>query len=187
MNRSPLIVVISGPSGVGKGAVHAGVRRALPDAMLAVSVTTRAPRPGERDGVDYHFVSRDGFDHLRRSGALLEHAEYAGQWYGTPRSEVDASVVGDNVVILDIEVQGALQVKRACADALLVFLTPPSVEVLESRLRARGTEDEAAISARLERARHELDQRDQFDIVVVNDELERCIDEVVGAIRSAHA
>ncbi len=185
MNDAGIAVVLSGPSGVGKGAVHAIVREALPDARLSVSVTTRPPRPGEIDGVHYRFVDPDTFDQLIAAGAFLEHASYAGNRYGTPRDQVANAVAEGAVVILDIEVQGAIQVKRAIPSALLVFLVPPAMDELERRLRSRGTEDEQTIQRRLERARDELAQHEAFDVVVVNDDLERCVGEVIDHITAA--
>ncbi len=182
-----LVVVIAGPSGVGKGSVHRGVRDALPDSALSVSVTTRAPRPSEVDGVDYRFVDRATFEAMIDRGELLEWAEYAGQLYGTPRDPVRELVTAGQVVVLDIEVQGALQVKRHLPDALLVFLVPPSFEELEHRLRGRGTEDDEAIARRLRAARQEIDQQDAFDVVVVNDDLDRCVDEVIALIEDARS
>lgn len=184
-DRSGLLVVIAGPSGVGKGTVHARVREALPDAVLSVSVTTRPPREHERDGVDYRFVDRATFEQLVRDGELLEWAEYAGNLYGTPRSAAAEAVAQGNVVVLDIEVQGALQVKERVPDALLVFLLPPSFDELERRLRGRGTEDDTAVEQRLATARMEIATQHEFDVAVVNDDLDRCVDEVVEAIEQA--
>jgi guanylate kinase len=180
-----LLVVIAGPSGVGKGTVHARVRAALPDAVFSVSATTRPARPHEVDGVDYRFVDRPGFERLVADRQLLEWAEYAGHLYGTPRAAVEETVAAGKVVVLDIEVQGALQVREQDPDALLVFLTPPSFAELERRLRARGTESEDRLAERLAIARRELEARDAFDVVVVNDDLDRCVDEVLAAIEAA--
>ncbi|MFU8839123.1 MAG: guanylate kinase [Nitriliruptoraceae bacterium] len=180
-----LLVVIAGPSGVGKGTVHARVRAALPDAVLSVSATTRPPRAGETDGVDYHFVSPQRFEELLGAGALLEWATYAGHRYGTPAAPVHDAVAAGSVVVLDIEVQGALQVKAQDPGALLVFLVPPSLEELERRLRGRGTETDGAIARRLDRAREELAAAHRFDVRVVNDELDRCVTEVLDAIAAA--
>jgi guanylate kinase len=177
-----LLVVVAGPSGVGKGTVHAALRRRLPDAELSVSVTTRSPRPGEAEGVDYRFVDTTTFQRMIDAGELLEWAEYAGNLYGTPRAPAAAAVARGAVVLLDIEVQGALQVKRADPDALLVFLHPPSVEELERRLRGRGTEDDAAVARRLEVAREEIAGAPAFDLEVVNDRLDDCVAEVLTAI-----
>jgi guanylate kinase len=180
-----LLVVVAGPSGVGKGTVHAELRRRLPDAVLSVSATTRPPRPGEVDGVDYAFVDRPTFEAMAAAGELLEWAEYAGNLYGTPRGPAAAAIARGEVVLLDIEVQGALQVKGADPDALLVFLLPPNFAELERRLRGRGTEDEATVARRLEVAREEIAGADAFDLQVVNDRLDDCVDEVLAAIAVA--
>lgn len=182
-----LLVVIAGPSGVGKGSVHALVRAALDDSVLSISATTREPRPGEADGVDYHFVDREGFDQLIASGGLYEWAEYAGHSYGTPRRPVREALAAGRVVVLDVELQGALQIKEQNPDALLIFLVPPSFAELERRLRGRGTENDGAISRRLERAREELAEAERFDLQIVNDDLDRCVAEVLEAIRAARA
>lgn len=187
MTPHGLLVVIAGPSGVGKGTVHARVREALPDAVLSVSATTRPARPGEVDGVHYHFVDRPGFEAMVAADDLLEWAEYAGNLYGTPRGPAEAAVADGKVVVLDIEVQGALQVRAHSTGALLVFLAPPSFAELERRLRSRGTEDDAAVAARLDAARRELAQADLFDVVVVNDDLDRCVAEVLDHIATARA
>lgn len=180
-----LLVVVAGPSGVGKGTVHAQVRAALPDSVLSVSVTTRSPRPGERDGIDYHFIDPPTFDAMVAAGELLEHATYAGHAYGTPREGIRRAVDAGRVVVLDIEVQGALQIRAKVPDALLVFLVPPDLTELERRLRGRGTEDDAAVARRLERAREELAAAHHFDVVAVNDDLDRCVAEVLAIIEQA--
>jgi len=184
-SEAGLVVVISGPSGVGKGSVHAGLHGLLADIVTSVSVTTRAPRPGEVDGVAYHFVDGAGFDAMIAQGELLEWAEYAGNRYGTPRGPVDAIVDAGRIALLEVEVQGALQVRAARPDALLVFLVPPSLEELERRLRERGTEDEPTVQARLEVARSEMGARERFDHIVVNDDLARATTEVARLIDRA--
>lgn len=182
-----LLVVIAGPSGVGKGTVHARIRAALDDAVLSVSVTTRPPRPGEVDGVDYHFVGPERFAELVAEDALLEWATYAGHRYGTPRNPVDAAIAAGEVVLLDIEVQGALQVKAHDPSALLVFLLPPNLEELERRLRGRGTEADTVLARRMARAQEELAEAHRFDVEVVNDDLDRCVTEVLDQIARARA
>jgi guanylate kinase len=182
-----LLVVIAGPSGVGKGTVHARVREALPDSVLSVSATTRPARPHERDGVDYRFVDREGFEAMVTGDELLEWAEYADHLYGTPRAAVEAAVADGRTVVLDIEVQGAVQVRDRDPEALLIFLAPPSFEELERRLRGRGTEDEEYVARRLAIAHEEVAQRDRFDVVVVNDDLDRCVAQVLAAVDHARA
>jgi guanylate kinase len=180
-----LLVVLAGPSGVGKGTVHRRLRDELADVELSVSVTTRPPRVGEVDGVDYHFVDRPTFESMAEDGRLLEWAEYAGNLYGTPLVPVEQAVAAGRVVLLEIEVQGALQVIDRVPEALTVFLVPPSWEELERRLRARGTEDEETVARRLRTARRELGCRDDFDAVVINDDLGRCVAEVRALIERA--
>jgi len=178
--------VISGPSGVGKGSV---VRRLLerdPGGLwFSVSWTTRPPRPGERDGREYRFVSDQAFDELVASDALLEWAEVFGHRYGTPAEDVERARAAGRDVLLEIDVQGARQVKQRAPDAVLVFLVPPNREELERRLRTRGTEDERTLARRLAEAERELTEASWFDHVVVNDDLERAADEVL-AIIAAH-
>ncbi len=182
-----LLTVVSGPSGVGKGTVVRRLLEELDEALVSTSVTTRQPRPGERDGIEYHFVDTDRFAELVDGDELLEHATYAANQYGTPRGPVAQHVAAGRIVLLEIEVQGAMQVRASDPDALLLFLAPPNADELERRLRERDTEDEATVSRRLAAAREELDQRFAFDHVVVNDDLERCVEELVDLIRRARA
>lgn len=165
------LFVLSGPSGVGKSTVLAKVRELLPDLWYSISATTRAMRPGEIDGVNYHFVSRAEFDELITAGRLLEHAHFAGNWYGTPRDPVEERLARGEDVLLEIEVQGARKVRSAPGlgpQAVLIFLAPPSVDELNRRLVGRGTEDSATIAARLAAARDELAAEPEFDHTVVN-------------------
>ena len=176
------LTVLSGPSGVGKGSVIAVVRRRHPHVWLSVSVTTRTPRPGEVDGVQYHFVSREEFDRMVGAGELLEHADYAGNSYGTPRRPVEEQLARGVPALLEIELQGARQVRAAMPQAQLVFLAPPSFDELARRLTGRGTEDPERVRRRLDLARIEMAAEDEFDVVVVNDDLERAADRLVALL-----
>lgn len=178
------LTVLSGPSGVGKGSVVAAVRRRHPDVWLSVSVTTRSPRPGETDGVEYHFVDRTQFERMVAAGELLEHAWYAGNGYGTPRRPVQERLAAGVPALLEIELQGARQVRRALPDAQLVFLAPPTFEELARRLVGRGTEDPERVRRRLDQARIELAAEDEFDVVIVNDDLEAAADRLVALLPS---
>ena len=184
--QGPLII-LSGPSGSGKTTV---VRRLLAEGGLplrvAVTATTRPPRPGERDGVHYHFWTRERFEAAKEAGELLEWAAYAGELYGTPRREVEEHRARGLGVVLVIDVQGARQVRRQCPDALSVFLQAPSWEEYEKRLVGRN-EEEAAIARRLETARRELEALAEYDHVVVNDDLDRAVAEVRGYIAKRFA
>lgn len=179
-----LLVVIAGPSGVGKGTVHARVRAALgDDAVFSVSLTTRPPRPSERDGVEYHFVTRGEFEQAIADGALLEWTEYAGNLYGTPVAPVDDAVARGHVVVLDFEAEGASNVKALRpSTTLTIALVPPSMEELERRLRARGTEDPEVLARRLAVIEEQLPLWERFDRVIVNDDLDTCVAEVLQAI-----
>lgn len=182
--REGRLVVLSGPSGVGKGTVLRRVLAHLPSSVASVSATTRAPRPGETDGVDYHFVDDQRFDELIERGELLEWARYTGSRYGTPAGPVAADQAAGRDVLLEIEVQGALQVRAARPDAILIFLTPPTFDELERRLTGRGTENAEAVAKRLAMARDELERRSAFDHVIENADLDTCVDEVLAAIEA---
>ena len=179
MSRARL-TVLSGPSGVGKGSVIRVVRQRHPQVWLSVSVTTRFPRPGETDGVEYSFVDEAAFAGMVAAGDLLEHATYAGHAYGTPRRPVEERLAAGVPALLEIELQGARLVRAAMPSAQLVFLAPPSWEELARRLTARGTEDPERIRFRLDRARIELAAEDEFDVLVVNDDLEAAADRLVA-------
>jgi guanylate kinase len=176
------LTVLSGPSGVGKGSVIAEVRRRHPDVWLSVSVTTRQPRPGEREGVEYHFADQAEFDRMVENGELLEHAEYAGHSYGTPRGPVLERLTAGVPALLEIELQGARQVKERMPEAHLVFLAPPSFEELARRLTGRGTEDAELVRHRLDIARIELAAEDEFESVVINDDVGRAADALIALL-----
>lgn len=165
-----LPIVLSGPSGSGKGTVVRNLLQNYSDFELSVSVTTRAPREKEIDHVHYHFITDEAYEKMEAEGALLEHAGYVGHRYGTPVEEVESRCAAGINVILEIEMQGAFQIREKRPDAVLIFLLPPSAEVLEARLRGRGTDTEEDIIARLAKAREEIAHADRYDFVLVNEE-----------------
>ena len=176
------VFVITGPSGVGKGTLIRGLMERVPGLALSVSATTRRPRPGERDGADYHFLSDAEFERRVAAGDFVEHADYAGRRYGTLRSELEDRVRAGAPVVLEIEVQGARQVRQAVPDAVQVFIAPPSLEQLRERLVLRGTDDADVVQRRLEVAAQELEARPEFGYVVVNDRLEDALDELSAIV-----
>ena len=177
------VFVVTGPSGVGKGTLIAMLRERIPDLAVSVSATTRRPREGEEDGRDYFFLSEEEFVRKVDRGEFLEHARYSGNLYGTLREEVEAKAERGSGVILEIELQGARQVRASMPDAVQVFVAPPEFETLRARLESRGTDDPAAIAARLEVAASELEARDEFEHQVVNDELELAADQLEAVVR----
>ena len=180
MNKGKL-VVISGASGVGKGTVLGIMMEKRKDLTFSVSATTRAPRPGEVDGVHYYFVTKDRFEEMIQKGEFLEYDAHAANYYGTPRAQAEEKMARGSV-LLDIEPNGAKQVKQAAPEALLIFIMPPSVDELERRLRGRGDTPEDQILMRMERAVWEMEQRSWYDHVVVNDDAERCAQEILNII-----
>ena len=184
MTERGKLLVLSGPSGVGKSTVIRKVMEHWENMEFSVSATTRAPRPGEVEGKDYFFVSRERFDEMVENGELLEHAEFVGNCYGTPNSQVLERLDNGITVVLDIEVQGAAQVKALMPEAVTVFLAPPSLEALEQRLRGRGTESDETIRSRLETARKELLLAPTYDHTVVNDDADRAAAELEAILRA---
>jgi guanylate kinase len=179
------VFVITGPSGVGKGTLIRGLLAGVPELELSVSATTRGPRPGEQDGVDYHFLTPEQFEARVAAGDFVEHAEYSGNRYGTLRSDLDRRLEDGAGVVLEIEVQGARQVRAAMHDAVAVFIAPPSRDALRARLIGRGTDSPEAVEARMRTAEGELEAQPEFAHVVVNDRLEQATDELVGIVRRA--
>ncbi len=179
------MIVITGPSGVGKGTLIKLLRARMPELALSVSATTRAPRPGEVDGRDYHFLTAQRFAAHVRAGDFVEHADYAGRRYGTLRAEVSRHTDAGHPVVLEIEVQGARQVREALPDALTVFVAPPSLDALHARLAGRRTDAPDEVRTRMDSARSELAAAEEFDAVVVNDRLERADEELADVVGAA--
>ena len=177
------VFVITGPSGVGKGTLIRTLRERIPELELSVSATTRQPRPGEADGVDYHFLTDEEFQHRVDQSDFVEHARYSGRRYGTLRDELERRGAGGTPVLLEIEVQGARQVRKAMPEAPQVFIAPPSEEALRTRLGGRGTDSPEDVARRLETAREELAAQHEFAHVVVNDRLEDAVGELEALIR----
>jgi guanylate kinase len=180
---NPKVFVITGPSGVGKGTLIRGLLERVPELELSVSATTRAPRPGERDGRDYHYMTAAEFERRVASGEFLEHALYSGNRYGTLRSEVQRRLAENRPVVLEIEVQGARQVREAMPEAVAVFLAPPSLNALRARLVGRGTDSSEQVDERLRSAREELEAQREFAHVIVNDRLEQATEELAAVVR----
>lgn len=187
MSERGLLIVFSGPSGVGKGTVRQEIF-STPDHKFeySVSMTTRAQRPGEVDGKDYFFRSREEFEELIRNGQMLEYAEYVGNYYGTPLTYVNETLDKGIDVFLEIEVQGALQVKKKVPDAVFIFLTPPDLNDLQERLVGRGTDSEEVIAQRIERAREEIALMSEYDYAIVNDEVPLAAERVKRVIEAEH-
>ena len=182
MNDKGRLIVISGPSGAGKSTVVFKAIEGREDMCFSTSVTTRKPRPGEVDGREYFFVDLDRFKEMVENDELLEHAEYVANSYGTPRKYVEDKLNGGMNVLLDIEVQGARQIKEKKPDAVLIFIIPPSMDELKRRLTSRGTDTERAIEARLIRARQEYAEADFYDYIIVNDDAEKAAKELSAII-----
>ncbi len=176
------VFVITGPSGVGKGTLIRGLMERLPQLELSVSATTRPARPGEQDGRDYHFLAPEEFERRVQAGDFVEHADYAGRRYGTLRSELDGRVRAGVPVVLEIEVQGARQVRAAAPEALQVFIAPPSLDALRTRLIGRGADGAEEVERRLRVAEQELQAQSEFAHVVVNDRLDEALERAVAVV-----
>lgn len=172
------LFVVAGPSGAGKGTLIEELLKRYPSANLSVSATTRKPRPGEADGVQYYFLDEEGFRELAGKGMFLEWAEVHGNLYGTPREKVERELARGRDVILEIDVQGARQVREKIDDAVTIFVYTPTLEVLEERLRRRGTEDQDELERRLRNALEENKEKDDYDYAVLNDQLHRAVEEL---------
>ena len=186
MKKKGKLLVISGPSGAGKSTVVSKAIEGREDICFSTSATTRSPRPGEVDGREYFFVSFERFLEMVANDELLEHAEYVANRYGTPRAYVEQRLEEGMNVVLDIEVQGARQVRRQMPEAVLIFIAPPSLEELEKRLRGRGTDTESAIEGRLIRARQEYQEADFYDYLIVNDNVEKAAAKLNAIIEAEH-
>ena len=186
MSDTGKLIVISGPSGAGKSSVVFKTMETRSDLCFSTSVTTRAPRPGEVDGREYFFIDQSRFDEMVAGNELLEHAVYVSHSYGTPKAYVEEKLAAGMNVVLDIEVQGARQVAEKAADAVKIFIIPPSLEELRQRLIGRGTDSLETIDARLERARQEYREADFYDYIIVNDSLEQAAQEFSAIITAAH-
>lgn len=186
MNEKGKLIVISGPSGAGKGTVIGRMMKMRDDCCFSVSVTTRKPRPNEVDGREYFFVDLERYDEMVANGELLEHATFAANNYGTPKDYVQKKLDEGLNVVLDIEIQGARQVAEQMPDAVKIFIIPPSFEELESRLRKRGTETERAIEARLIRARQEYEEADFYDYLIINEDRDTAASNLNSIITASH-
>ena len=186
MKRKGILIVVSGFSGAGKGTLMKQLVHSYDNYALSVSMTTRKPRPGEEEGREYFFVTRQEFERQIEEGGLIEHASYCGNYYGTPREYVRRQLEKGKDVILEIEIQGALKIKEKFPTALLLFVMPPNAAELKKRLEGRGTETPEVIEKRLERASEEAEGIENYDYIVINDRLEECVEEMHGLILAAH-
>lgn len=187
MNQQGILVVVSGFSGAGKGTLMKELLKRYDNYALSVSATTRQPREGEKDGEDYFFVNREYFQQKIEEGRLVEYAQYVNHYYGTPRDYVEKKMAEGKDVILEIEIQGALKVKKRFPDALLIFVTPPSAGELRRRLVGRGTETIEVINARLRRAAEEASGMEAYDYLLINDEIDACVEQMHQLITLQHS
>lgn len=188
LHSKGLLIVISGPSGVGKGTVRKALfERTGHNLVYSISMTTRAPRVGETNGVEYHFVTKEKFEEEIKRGNLLEYANFCDNYYGTPLDKVEEQLEAGQEVVLEIEVQGAMQVKQKMPNAVYVFIAPPSMKALEQRLISRGTECKEVIEKRLAKARSELKVASEYGYIVINDTVENAADRIMAIIRAEHA
>lgn len=188
LNDKGLLIVISGPSGVGKGTVRSALfELESHDLIYSISMTTRKPRAGEVDGREYYFVSEEEFQKNIEEGKMLEYAEFVGNYYGTPLDKLEDLLSSGKEVVLEIDVQGATQVREKMSDAVFIFIAPPSYEALYNRLVSRGTEAPEIIQARIEKAKREIDLAYMYDYIVVNDTVENAADKIIAIIRAEHA
>lgn len=185
MNKKGLLTVVSGFSGAGKGTLMKGLLAKYDNYALSVSMTTRSPRPGEIDGKDYFFISKEQFEQNIADGKLIEHAQYVENYYGTPKDYVFEQLEAGKDVLLEIEIQGALQIKERFPEALLLFVTTKDAQTLVSRLKGRGTETEEVIYKRLRRAAQESEGIEEYEYLIINDDLDVCIDEMHDIIQKA--
>ena len=186
MQTKGVLVVVSGFSGAGKGTVMKALLDKYDNYALSVSATTRSPRPGEENGREYFFLTESQFEDMIRNDELIEHARYVDHYYGTPTKYVEDKMAAGKDVILEIEIQGALKIKEQFPETLLLFMVPPSAQVLEDRLRGRGTETEEVVQKRLHRAVEEAEFIEKYDYLIVNDDLDTCIHEAHEIIQSQH-
>ena len=186
MNKEGILIVVSGFSGAGKGTIMKALLERYDNYALSISATTRNPRPGEEEGKAYFFKTTEEFEKMIAKDDLIEYAMYVGNYYGTPKAYVEEQLRAGKDVILEIEIQGALKVKEKFPNTLLLFVTPPSAEELRKRLEGRGTETQAVIDGRMKRAIEEAEYMDQYDYLVVNDELDVCVEEMHHLIQGEH-
>lgn len=186
LQEKGILFILSGPSGVGKGTVREQLFEQKTDLKYSISMTTRNKRPGETDGIDYFFRTHDAFEKMIEAGKLLEYAKYVNNYYGTPKDYVMEQIEEGNDVFLEIEVQGAMQVKQNFPQGVFIFLCPPSLEALKNRIAGRGTESEELLTSRLGEARKEIDMMSEYDYVVVNDDVELAVSKVKSIVQSEH-